>query len=352
MNENEKVREISIMELLSALAKKWKLLLCLTLAALIIGSGIGATLAIMGNQSYGATAEFYINSDGLNRYILSLIKSDSFAEAILMDENGLPAEFKGSDIYNQALEAKKTVKELAEQIEQAEKDLTLFEIPITNLSKASSEAQSAYNEIYNHLSIMYASTSAEKYTQQIETYEAALLIAKENKDKAKQEYNDELLKKQDAEQAITELKNALEEATEAQKDALKSIMTKYRGISENAVKIQKIKDSVAYSYEEAENNDKQALLLVNIAVPKDEEFAKYLLENISTALPTFVVEMVPGEDTACDYISTFRVVSKLQTTSPVSNAIKYGGILAAVTLFGTCCVVVVVNVFKASKKEN
>ena len=75
---------------------KIKLIAIITLAALVLGAAGGAALAIISNATYGTQAEFYIYSESANGYILSLLRSDSFAERLLLDENGLPSNKKGS----------------------------------------------------------------------------------------------------------------------------------------------------------------------------------------------------------------------------------------------------------------
>ena len=98
--------EITILDLFKIVLKKIKLIAWITLIALLLGAATGAALAIISNATYGTQAEFYIYSEESNSYILSLLRSDSFAERLLLDENGLPADKQGTNMYNEALALK------------------------------------------------------------------------------------------------------------------------------------------------------------------------------------------------------------------------------------------------------
>lgn len=351
MNQRDNVQEITLMDLFAAIGKKWKMLLCLTLAALLIGGAIGVVGAILSNRSYGTKAEFYVYSEKANKYILSLIKSDSFAEAVLMDENGLPEEYKDTDEYKAALEANNTVVALEEEIKEKEKALTKFDVSLSNLNKASTDAQAAYTEIYNHLSIMYSSMNAADYKTQIDIYENKLLKAKEEKDAKKKEYNDKLLEKQDAEQEIKDLKEELEESEKLKDETYDKVMAKYRNVSGNSEMIQKVKKSVTYSYAEADEDSSQALLYAEIAVPKDKEFASFLLDSISEKLPEFIEDNVEQQEVSCEYIGSFSSVERIKASNPISNAVKYGVIAAVAVCFVTCCVIVVPTMMKPANAQ-
>ena len=352
MNQNDNVKEISLLDMLIVLGRKWKMLLCLTLVALLVGGGVGLTTAILSNQSYGATAEFYIYSDKANKYILSLIQSDSFAEALLMDENGLPAEYKGTDIYKDAVKAKEAVEQIEEQLKEKEKELLEFEIPLSNLNKAMTDAQTTYTEIYNHLSMMYSSANAENYKEQIDSYEDKLLKAKEEKDEAKTAYNEKFFERQDVEQEIKALTEQLEDADKAKDQTYDKVFSKYRtSAKDSSEKVAKVKNAVAYRYAEASDVSSQAVLYAEIAVPKDEALAKLILEKISEKLPAFIEDNM-SEEVTCEYISSFSSVEKLEVSNPVKSAVLYGAVSALLVLFVASCVVVCIYIYKTDKQKS
>ena len=54
MYESENVQEITLLDIVTSLLKKWKAIICVTLAGLLIGSALGLTLTLLGNRFYGA----------------------------------------------------------------------------------------------------------------------------------------------------------------------------------------------------------------------------------------------------------------------------------------------------------
>ena len=352
MNQKDNIQEITLLDLFSAIAKKWKMLLCITLAALIVGGAVGAVSAVLSNQSYGARAEFYVYSDKANKYILSLVKSDSFAETVLMDENGLPEEYKDTAEYKTALEANKVVAALEEEIKEKEKELTKFDGEISKKNRIYTDKKAAFDEVNKYIEMMFSSQIVD-YTEEIEKYLNEILPPiKEERDNAKKAYNDELDKKQDAEKEITDLKDELEEAEKLKDKTYGVVMAQYRNAEGNSEKIQKVKESVVYSYADTEDNSSQALLYADIAVSKDKELASLLLNSISKKLPEFIEDNVEQQDVACEYISSFSSVEKLEENSPVGEAIKYGIIAAVAGCFIVCCVVVVSIMVKSGKTQS
>ncbi len=352
MSEKDNVQEITLLELFSAIAKKWKMLLCITLAALLVGGAVGVVGAILSNQSYGARAEFYVYSDKANKYILSLVKSDSFAEAVLMDENGLPEEYKNTSEYKKALEANKAVVALEEEIEAKEKELVRFDVEISNKNRIYTDKKAAFDEVNKYVEMMFSSQTAD-YTEKIEEYlNETLPPIREARDNAKDDYNNELIKKQDAEKEITDLKDKLAEAEKFKDEAYGKVMDKYRKVSGNSEKIQKVKEFVAYSYADTEDNSSQALLYADIAVSKDKDLANFILESVSKKLPEFIEDNVAQQDVACEYISSVSSVEKIEENSPVTQAIKYGVIAAVAVCFITCCVIVAPVIVKSGKIQS
>lgn len=359
MNENNNYQEISFFELCKALLKKAKIIIAITLALLIVGGACGAVLAVAANGSYGTRAEFYIYSEKANNYILSLIQSDSFAEALLLDENGLPAEDKDTEAYAKALAAKKAIEEKELSIEELEEQLDEFPLELTRKQKKLSEAQAKYDDIYKLLN-MYTQTDIEfmdddakkAHREQIAAFETSLAEARTNKEAAQEAYNLVYDASKDLEKTIADTKKEIVKLEKEADEASAGLLEAFRKRGNNDSNIHKIKESVTYEYAEGENNASQALLYVNIAVKKDESFAKFLLGQISTRLADFVEEETPTSHAAsCEYISTFSTVSKIQEKSIVSETIKLGVIGAAVGFIGTSCVVLIAYGFSKGKKK-
>lgn len=357
MNENNTYQEIDLFDMVRALLKKGKRILCITLAALIVGASLGVLVAALANNSFGTTAEFYIYSDKGNNHILSLIQSDSFAENLLLNEYGLPDEYKDTEDYKKAYDIKVQMLKLEEDLELLEEAVEEFPRLVSDAQKASSETQTSYNEIYNMLS-MYKSADANTITQdgmaahnrKIEELEVKLEEARIAKDNAKKTYNEVLSQQEDAKEAVTDAEKAIKKLAKEFDKSSQIILAKFRAQDDNNYKIQKIKESVTYEYAESEDNTSQALLLVSIAVD-NKEFAEFLLKQISSKLPTFVEEDTLASQTPdCEYISTFSTVERIEAKGLVSSAVKYGILACGGAFVITCCVVLMVHAFQKKKK--
>ena len=359
MNENNKSQEISFFDLCKALFKKGKIIIAVTLALLIVCGAGGALLAFVANRNYGTRAEFYIYSDKANNYILSLIQSDSFAEALLLDENGLPAEDKDTEEYAKALDAKKAIEDKELDLEELEEQLEEYPLELTKLQKKLSEAQAKYDDVYKLLN-MYKQTDMEfmdaaakaAHAVQIATFEASLTEARAAKEEAQNKYNEKYDESKSLERTIADAKKEIVKLEKEADEAAAGILAAFRKRGDNEGKIEKIKESVTYEYADGENNISQALLYVNIAVEKDEEFAQFLLEQISARLVDFVEEETPEAHAAsCEYISTFSAVDKIEEKNMIAEAVKLAIVGAAAGFVGTSCIVLLAYAFADVKKK-
>ena len=361
MNENNKSQEISFFDLCKALFKKGKIIIAVTLALLIVCGAGGALLAFVANRNYGTRAEFYIYSDKANNYILSLIQSDSFAEALLLDENGLPAEDKNTEEYAKARDAKRAIEDKELDLEALEDKLESFPLELTRKQKKLSEAQAKYDDVYKLLN-MYKQTDIEAmkddeeakaaHFAQIAAFEAQLAEARILKETAQAEYNATYDESKDIEKTIADAKKEIVKLEKEADEAAAGILAAFRKRGDNEGKIEKIKESVTYEYADGENNISQALLYVNIAVEKDEEFAQFLLEQISARLVDFVEEETPEAHAAsCEYISTFSAVDKIEEKNMIAEAVKLAIVGAAAGFVGTSCIVLLAYAFADVKKK-
>ncbi len=351
MSEKENLNDVTLMDMIKAILKKWKALLCVTLAALILFGGLGVVMSFVSNQDYGADVEFYVSSEKANRYILSLLQSDSFAEELLMDDNGLPEQYKDTQGYKDAFEKKKTIEDLTKEIEEIEKELVYKPRKVSDALKASNEAQKVYDEIYNHLTIMYASADAVNYKNQIIQAENDLAAAKTKKDEAKETYNALVMEQEDMKEDVSKKKIEIEELKEEFLLLKDELLVKYRANRENAAKIIKIKDSITYKYAEAQDVDSQALLQISVAVYQDEKTAKMIVDKLPKTMDSFIADNV-NQEVTCEYMSALSSVRKIDAKPLVKTTVKYGAIGALVVFFISVCIVVAVFLSKADKKNN
>lgn len=347
MSEKENFNEVTLLDMIKAVAKKWKMLLCITLAALLLCGGVGAVVSKMGNQDFGAEIEFYVTSEKANKYILSLVQSDKFAEELLMDANGLPAEYKDTKEYKQALEMKQAIDALEEDLKILEEELLYQPRKVTEAQKLANDAQTEYNEVVNHLTIMYASSYADK--NKISKAEEELVVATKKRDELKKAYNEASTTHENMKEDVSRKTLEIQSIKEDFFDIKEGLLSKFRNQPKNAGMISKVKNSVTYEYAEDQDIESQAVLYVSIAVHKDEKTAQMLIEKLPEKMSDFINDNI-NQEINCKYMSAQSAVAQLEENPLVSTVLKFGGIGAALVLFVSCCGVVVVFLFKVDKK--
>ena len=350
MSENN--GNINLLDLIKALLAKWKLLLCATLAALLLFGGIGAAVSLLSNQNYGADIKFYITSDKSNKYILSLVQSDIFAEELFMDENGLPAEFSNTEKYKTAASYYQRVEELEEEIKLTEKafDDGHYARLVEDAQRVFNERQKAYDEMFARLDTMLESPDSANYKTQIESAVKELDAAKKAKDEAKKAYNEIYAVHADKKQEIADMNREMEYLREEYVELKDELLADFRAIEKNAEKINKIKESVSYSYSTEEGNESQAVLCASISSRKDQEAAELLIKKIPEKLPIFIEENV-SEDAVCDYMSALSVIGKLEINPLISTTVKYGAVGAVATFIILCFGIATMYFVKLEKKS-
>ena len=375
MNENmNQDRDLDLFDIIGALVKKWKLILCLTLAVAILAGALGGVLAFTSDDNYGTTVEFYVNSEKTNEYILSLMKSDKFAEAILLDEYGLPKEEKDTPQYNELLAVKKEIEKQKDLIKDImrENELADYEREVSRLETLYKNANAKYTETHDLLSVYKLAenvTDEQNHNERIKALEAKLDKEAAERDKAKADLDAVSEAKYLAEKKLNmakiELKNLLEDIEEP----LDELLEKFRKQESNVEDLKRVKNFVTYEFVKEMDSTKkegatdiysEALLRVNVMVPGDSEFAARITDAIIKKLPEFIEEEVFFDleynsdeemNLECKFISTFSAAEKLDGTSPVKNAILYGAIGGAAVLIITCMGIIISEAFK-TKKSN
>lgn len=355
-------KDLTILDIFSIIRKKIKLVAWIALISLILGAAGGTAWAFISNATYGTEAEFYIYSEGANSYILSLLRSDSFAERLLLDENGLPADKKGTEAYTKALAAKADVDAKLKEIEALEKKILLYPTELSNLQRMSNDAQSKYTEVYNHL-VLYKNALADTvfdkdaHNKTIARLETELSAANTAKVDAKKAYEDKLLESQLAETNLLDLQNALNELNAAKKAAYDVALKDFRSNEDNIKKIKTIKNSVTFEYAKSTTKDttleeSQSHLYVNIAVKFDKQLAQELLDSISKKLSPFVEESVIAEaeerETECVFLSVFGSVETVDYKNPALQAALFAAIAAVVAVTVTCICIVIAHVVSSN----
>ena len=370
----EQDREFDFFDMIEAIFKKWKAILCLTLIAVIVAASLGFALAYNSDDRYGTTIEFYVNSEKTNEYILSLMKSDKFAETILLDEYGLPAEYKDTKEYKDLLADKKKIESQKDLIKDImrENELADYGREVLRLEALYESANDEYTQIHDLLSVYKLAenvTDIERHNERINDLESKLDKKAEQRDEIKAELDAVSEAKYTAEKnlnmAKVELKNLLEDIEKP----LDELLEKFRIEKDNVKDLKRVKNFVTYEYiKEMDSTKKdgatdiysEALLRVNVMVPGDSEFAERITDAIIEKLPEFIEEEVFFDlefnstkqlNLECKFISTFSAAEKLVGASPVKNAILYGAVGGGGVLLITCIGIVLSEAFKRKKND-
>ena len=356
-NVHDQHTELDLLDLLKILLAKIKLIICIALAAAILGGVFGFAFTLIGNHNFGTQVEFYISPNAPDAQILHLLSSERFAEKLMLDENGLPEGGSGAE-YEAALAAKLESKAADLAYAEAKRASKIAPRELAAIQKTYEEKQKAYEDVYNLLSV-YQSASDEiakqpEHIEKMKKYEAAVEAAKEEKVIAEKAF---YAASQKALEVTNNLEAAKEAATNARKvadDLAEEILKVWREQSQNKKKISKINESIKYNYisdsssKNADDSANRQFLIVSISVEKDEQLAKMLLSSICNKLPAYIEENTDTvdsiEETECILISTAAEVEDLGKNSLAKEIIKYALIASIAALAVTSLLVIWIGV--------
>lgn len=368
------MQEITLKEIYNTLAPKLKVLLIILLIGAVIGGCVGAARTFT-SMTYGTTIEFYVNpkrsDDGGNNQsqfgvygaygwhvmdnMTKLLASESFAEEMLLDDDGLPIEIVLKKEPNKT-EIDRLIAEARVPIEAAkEAELSAEEITeIVNEKKlAYTTASSAANKANNkYLSLVSAKAPEEEISEAKAEAEEALATEKQAKldfDAAEQE-------KVVAEQEVKQKKD------DAQKK-IKAVLDCWRQSEVYVTFIKLIGASVSYSFyndRDMQTSNTEALaksfIYVTISTPSSENVAKFIYERINEVLPRFVEDnmAVPSGyvGTNCQRITRLDEIKQTGSYELLSETIKYAVLLGFIALVLSMVFVVLVDRFKKWRAIN
>lgn len=357
--------ELDLLDLLKILLSKMKIIVCVALAAAILGAAFGAGFTLIGKHEFGTTVEFYITPNAPDSHVLHLLSSERFAEKLMLDENGLPENASGEE-YDAAIAAKHKAYIAAESLALAKQASKSAPRELAAVQKTYEEKQKAYEDAYNLLSI-YQSASDEiakqpEHIEKMKAYEEAVELAKSEKEIAERSYYDASQRALQANHNLDAAKEAYTRAKKEADDLAENILKVWREQSQNKKKISLINESLSYEYIEDtstaskgnEQSTNRQFLVVSIAVEKDEELAKLLLQGICNKLPTFVEENTDSDDldreTECILISTAAETENLGKNSLVKEVIRYTLIFTVAALAVTCIILIWIGIKQHDKK--
>ncbi len=381
--------QFTLIDIIKMFRGKAKFIICFALIAALLGAAAGVALSYFDKQ-YGTSIEFYISPSTNNQTLLQLLKSESFAEKLLLDENGLPEEWDKADPdYIAALAAIEAEKAAREDSVAAYKRLEAFSYSADPTSEneydrfSYNEIKSKYDALVAEYTLRYeklaayknapsdTTASEESHKQHMAEAENALKEA----DNARNEYREKFFDPKEAERikvndAYNAAKIVLKEAKITTDEATEKVLEKWR--SSNNVKglISTIRSSVSYRFatvidadsikdpsnlNDAKDNQNYAFLEVDIVVNQDSETANMIAEGIKKKAPDFIISNVETvantADVRCSLISTYASARDISNSSMVKNASMYAVIAALAMILLVCVVIIVKGIFSATMPE-
>ncbi|MBQ8295793.1 MAG: hypothetical protein IJX87_05110 [Clostridia bacterium] len=370
---------INFLELVKLLLSKVKILILVVLIAATCGA-VFAVWRYHDVKYYGTRVEFYVNpekpNDGTNtsnaqygvygaygRHVMDnmvkLLASESFAEQLMLEENGLPTAYENywespaeecglenkiayaEELMTTAATENEFYEEKKAILDKAEKELSEV-MKVLNLewqttaSTVISFSEAAYQKFLDEVvkddinNVKYANLFASYAEMQVK--EAAVEEAQEIADAAKNKAD-----------------IAQKEADEAEEDVFES----WRKTEKYMTMLSRFKKAVSYSYlQEGEdandvNDLARSFIYVNISILNDEGFAEDVLERVRRVVPDYVEEnmTVPSGYSGTNCLRITRT-DQIEWTNPslkIQQATKYGVLLAVLAFVVTCIAIVVID---------
>ena len=328
--------EISLGDIFKILFKKIKVLILAVLIGVIAGAGIGV-VRTLNVKYYGTTVAIYVNPKKSNDSITNesqygvygaygwhvmdnmtrLLGSESFAEQLMLDGDGLPLDGSEGDGYNLLPEMENRIaidEAIAKTVE-----------PLKEAKAATAVADDA------------RAKTAEKLKVYNETQTNV----------AKDEWKEAVKAEETAEEVEKQAWGVANEAVEAAR-------VEWRKTSLYAEYVEKITESIFYSYvdeKDAGTNESQlakSFIYVKISVLEDDgAFANFLFDRINKVLPEYVETnmAVPSGyvGTNCQRITRLDEVERTNEGYMIKTAIKYGLLLGAAVFVLTCVALIVID---------
>ena len=360
------MQELSFKEILKTLLPKLKMLLIILLIGAVLGGciGVARTYAM---RYYGTTVEFYVNpkpdDDVKNNdsqfgvygaygwhvmdNMIKLLSSESFAEEMLLGDNGLPIESvlaKEADrtaIDEKIAEAMGPIgdAEAAKQAEiAAEEFLAEKKLAHANASSIAAKANS------NYLSLVSAKADADEI--------AAAKKASDDAAAAEQQAKHEL----DAAEQDKQLKSYDYQAKHKQSlGKIEAVLAIWRETEVYEEYIELITKSVKYTfYNDTDiqvGNSTEALaksfIYVRISVSQNQEIAQFVYDRVNEVLPRYVQAnmAVPSGyvGTNCQRITRLDDIEQMDSGELLTAAIKYAVVLGALAFILGAIWIVVLN---------
>lgn len=388
--------QLTFADIIKMFRGKLKIIICVALIAAIIGGAAGVFSTCFFIPA-GADIKFYLNPGANTQTLLQHLKSDSFAERLLLNEYGLPDDPTGLTGYKEAEDAVKEMLSARETVIELDKKLTNFNYAISTEPDAKDYEKITFNEIDKRHSELVA--QYEKYYALLEVYKSAFsdkVADQPSHIEKTQEYEDAVAKALDELEdyrnnyyypktiqktaLIDEFNRAradLKEKRDTADEKVEIVLAQWRNDPEVQRIVSIIRESVTYKYativeddiikdsanvNEVEQNTNFSFLEISVNVSNDKEAAQLIVEKIKERTPDFIIlnlEKLTGvAEAKCTLISTFAEAKKIGQESVIKNILIFAAIAAAVVVVIACAVIIIKGILppdtftkKTKKKE-
>lgn len=174
MDEKNNGTELSFSDIIKMFKGKGRILICITLLFAIIGAGFTIIRSTTAGY-YGDTVEFYVSKTDKAENLMPFLRSESFAEKLFLDSNGLPPEelcdpndrAAAMDAINAYNAKRAEIKELSRSLEHFLYNVRLEDGTVTTWLELSNEYTKLKDNCTNVLDLLtlYKSANADAVAQ-------------------------------------------------------------------------------------------------------------------------------------------------------------------------------------------
>lgn len=362
-NTSTATPEITFPDILRMFRGKLKIFIIMTVVALIVGAVIGGSVSFM-FASYGEEVSFYLTTTDGTKALLPLLHSDSFAEKLLLDENGLPPKSECNEAdYEAALAAVRTYQEARVAKRELSKKIGLYSTEFAIIANEHSRLVSNYDKLFNELKIYLSAqdeiAKGENHAETIAKYEAMLDEASSALEKyTKETYDPAKAINYQYDNELATARRTLLDTRLAATEAVEKVLAPWRESKEVKDLIKTITQSVTYEYAKivdendpnsgltSEANQNAAFLVVSINTDNDKEMTEFIVEKIKDRVPEYVVENIErltgANEPQCTLISTFSQTKRTDDYGLIKTALT-GAVICAVVVVAVGCTIVIVK---------
>ncbi len=363
---DQNTNSITLADVLRLFKGKLKKIVCIALAVGILAACLGSVLFFT-EEEYSGSVLIYVYPADTTYLVLNLLSSDKFAEALLLDEYGLPNKEDCDEAeYNAALEAAKAYYAAREAKKELARENELFAYSFAFIEQHYNSLNEEYTRIAELLA-MYKSTPSENapldpgHIEATQKYEAQLDAAAEARNEYKVNVRDvEVQKKLDLEKRIAEANRALKDARDEYEELSEVVLAKWRKDPKVESLARAMSGAISCEYEKNLSSDdleqiKDEELLVestntniikiSVSSKLGREFVADVLDRIIEKSPDFVERSIEKaqkvSEAECTVLSTFAHPTNSSSSSIYKNIAIYGAI-GFVAYFAVHAVVVVI----------